>query len=183
MNHLQRCRIRARVNCRNFAAVATHVVYSLMPGRALAVRINWYRTILVHHLWTRKFILLACPKGSGIFRHMKPTKGTITNENLLCYICVSIDATGHLPLQDRANIRALKSKHQSQSNDTAFFGGVFFGAHGAGCTGGRHTKNEKTTIGGLFMFGAPDRIRTCDPCLRRAVLYPTELRAQTVQGA
>ena len=27
------------------------------------------------------------------------------------------------------------------------------------------------------MIGAPDRIRTCDPCLRRAVLYPTELRA------
>jgi hypothetical protein len=25
--------------------------------------------------------------------------------------------------------------------------------------------------------GAPDRIRTCDPSLRRAVLYPTELRA------
>ena len=26
--------------------------------------------------------------------------------------------------------------------------------------------------------GAPDTIRTCDPCLRRAVLYPTELRAR-----
>jgi hypothetical protein len=26
--------------------------------------------------------------------------------------------------------------------------------------------------------GAPDRIRTCDPCLRRAVLYPAELRAR-----
>src|SRR4029453_14125813 len=25
-------------------------------------------------------------------------------------------------------------------------------------------------------FGAPDRIRTCDLCLRRATLYPTELR-------
>lgn len=25
--------------------------------------------------------------------------------------------------------------------------------------------------------GAPDRIRTCDPLLRRQVLYPTELRA------
>src|SRR3546814_14290027 len=25
-------------------------------------------------------------------------------------------------------------------------------------------------------FGASDRIRTCDPCLRRAVLYPAELR-------
>ena len=26
--------------------------------------------------------------------------------------------------------------------------------------------------------GAPDTIRTCDPCLRRAVLYPAELRAR-----
>ena len=30
---------------------------------------------------------------------------------------------------------------------------------------------------GLGRFGAPDRIRTCDPRLRRAVLYPTELQA------
>src|SRR6187549_2193353 len=29
----------------------------------------------------------------------------------------------------------------------------------------------------LLRFGAPDRIRTCDPCLRRAILYPAELRA------
>lgn len=28
-----------------------------------------------------------------------------------------------------------------------------------------------------FESGAPDRIRTCDPLLRRQVLYPTELRA------
>ena len=28
----------------------------------------------------------------------------------------------------------------------------------------------------LTVNGAPDRIRTCDPCLRRAVLYPAELR-------
>ena len=28
----------------------------------------------------------------------------------------------------------------------------------------------------LFRNGALDRIRTCDPCLRRAVLYPAELR-------
>ena len=28
----------------------------------------------------------------------------------------------------------------------------------------------------LFGSGAPDRIRTCDLCLRRAALYPTELR-------
>ncbi len=26
-------------------------------------------------------------------------------------------------------------------------------------------------------FGTPDRIRTCDPLLRRQMLYPTELRA------
>jgi hypothetical protein len=26
--------------------------------------------------------------------------------------------------------------------------------------------------------GAPDTVRTCDPCLRRAVLYPAELRAR-----
>jgi hypothetical protein len=28
----------------------------------------------------------------------------------------------------------------------------------------------------LDFIGAPDRIRTCDLCLRRATLYPTELR-------
>ena len=28
-------------------------------------------------------------------------------------------------------------------------------------------------------FGAPETIRTSDPCLRRAVLYPAELRART----
>src|SRR5690606_33899948 len=28
----------------------------------------------------------------------------------------------------------------------------------------------------LFENGAPDRIRTCDLCLRRAALYPAELR-------
>jgi len=47
---------------------------------------------------------------------------------VLCYICVNIDVTGRLPLQDRAIIRALESKHQSQSNDTAFYGGVFLRA-------------------------------------------------------
>ena len=31
--------------------------------------------------------------------------------------------------------------------------------------------------------GAPDRIRTCDPCLRRAVLYPAELRALILAAA
>ncbi len=30
-----------------------------------------------------------------------------------------------------------------------------------------------------FEAGAPDRIRTCDLCLRRAALYPAELRAPT----
>jgi hypothetical protein len=30
--------------------------------------------------------------------------------------------------------------------------------------------------------GAPDKIRTCDPCLRRAVLYPAELRALCLVG-
>ena len=29
----------------------------------------------------------------------------------------------------------------------------------------------------LESIGAPDTVRTCDPCLRRAVLYPAELRA------
>ena len=28
------------------------------------------------------------------------------------------------------------------------------------------------------IFGAPDRIRTCDLCLRRAALYPAELRVR-----
>jgi hypothetical protein len=27
------------------------------------------------------------------------------------------------------------------------------------------------------LIGAPDKIRTCDLCLRRATLYPAELRA------
>ena len=30
----------------------------------------------------------------------------------------------------------------------------------------------------LDFIGVPDRIRTCDPRLRRPMLYPTELRAQ-----
>ena len=32
----------------------------------------------------------------------------------------------------------------------------------------------------FFFFGAPERIRTADPKLRRLVLYPAELRAQMV---
>lgn len=31
-------------------------------------------------------------------------------------------------------------------------------------------------------FGAPDRIRTCDLCLRRAALYPAELRVRDRRG-
>ena len=37
--------------------------------------------------------------------------------------------------------------------------------------------NHRLVIGFFAFSGAPDRIRTCDPCLRRAVLYPAELRA------
>ena len=40
------------------------------------------------------------------------------------------------------------------------------------------TTNKKGhLIGDLILFGAPDRIRTCDPQIRNLVLYPTELRA------
>ena len=38
------------------------------------------------------------------------------------------------------------------------------------------TNNKAIKVMAL-LFGAPDRIRTCDLCLRRAALYPTELRA------
>ena len=31
-------------------------------------------------------------------------------------------------------------------------------------------------VNGMQRVGAPDRIRTCDLCLRRAALYPAELR-------
>lgn len=31
-------------------------------------------------------------------------------------------------------------------------------------------------------YGAPDRIRTCDLCLRRAALYPAELRVRRAGG-
>ncbi len=41
-----------------------------------------------------------------------------------------------------------------------------------------YTDTKINTVGGdLGKSGAPDRTRTCDPSLRRAVLYPTELRA------
>jgi hypothetical protein len=35
-------------------------------------------------------------------------------------------------------------------------------------------------IGFLTLTGDPDRIRTCDLPLRRRLLYPTELRGQTI---
>ena len=42
-------------------------------------------------------------------------------------------------------------------------------------------KTTKAPQGAFSFSGAPDRIRTCDPCLRRAVLYPAELRARREQ--
>src|SRR6266481_10114972 len=41
-------------------------------------------------------------------------------------------------------------------------------------------KNFRTVSFPAFcrVFGAPDWIRTSDPCLRRAILYPAELRAR-----
>ena len=42
---------------------------------------------------------------------------------------------------------------------------------------GTQYKAKRPAVAGRFaLYGAPDRIRTCDPRLRRAVLYPTELR-------
>src|SRR5690349_17730622 len=35
---------------------------------------------------------------------------------------------------------------------------------------------QRTTLQVDDLIGAPDRIRTCDLCLRRAALYPAELR-------
>ena len=41
-----------------------------------------------------------------------------------------------------------------------------------------HLNKQKNHLkGGFFIYGAPGEIRTHDPCLRRAVLYPAELRA------
>ena len=37
---------------------------------------------------------------------------------------------------------------------------------------------EGKASGFIDWDGAPSRIRTCDPCLRRAVLYPAELWAR-----
>ena len=36
---------------------------------------------------------------------------------------------------------------------------------------------DEETVGTLIINGAPERIRTSDLCLRRATLYPAELRA------
>jgi hypothetical protein len=43
----------------------------------------------------------------------------------------------------------------------------------------RGTSSDKcqSLMPGKFENGAPDWIRTSDPCLRRAILYPAELRA------
>ena len=42
--------------------------------------------------------------------------------------------------------------------------------------------DQKTFTVALYANGAPDTIRTCDLCLRRATLYPAELRVQAVSG-
>lgn len=39
-------------------------------------------------------------------------------------------------------------------------------------------KKAHPLAGWAFLFGTPERIRTSDLCLRRATLYPAELRAQ-----
>src|SRR2546423_573361 len=41
---------------------------------------------------------------------------------------------------------------------------------------GRHAPRKRRPTA---VFGAPDRIRTYDLCLRRAALYPAELRVRT----
>ncbi len=50
--------------------------------------------------------------------------------------------------------------------------------------GAENTKAPRESSRGAWCsgdsFSAPDRIRTCDLCLRRATLYPAELRAQNV---
>ena len=38
-------------------------------------------------------------------------------------------------------------------------------------------KQKSLHVAGFFISGAPERIRTSDLCLRRAALYPAELRA------
>ena len=41
----------------------------------------------------------------------------------------------------------------------------------------RYEKGPYLTAGPFFVYGAPEGIRTPDLCLRRAALYPAELRA------
>src|SRR6188474_536977 len=45
-----------------------------------------------------------------------------------------------------------------------------------GAVDGAHARVRKPMFGTDFGGGAPDRIRTCDLRLRRATLYPAELR-------
>ena len=59
--------------------------------------------------------------------------------------------------------------------------GVVFDIFGGGC--GNRRDSETSCLKGicwrglrLQRNGAPDTIRTCDLCLRRATLYPAELR-------
>jgi hypothetical protein len=40
----------------------------------------------------------------------------------------------------------------------------------------RNKRRPAGSLGNAGIDGAPDRIRTCDLCLRRAALYPAELR-------
>lgn len=46
--------------------------------------------------------------------------------------------------------------------------------------GGGHSIRWTTRTALTTYSGAPDRIRTCNPCLRRAVLYPIELQAHDI---
>ena len=67
----------------------------------------------------------------------------------------------------RSAIEAAKGAKKRNSaaghdEDVAPDGSRIHDRNGSGCSG----------------IGAPDTIRTCDPCLRRAVLYPAELRAR-----
>ena len=41
-------------------------------------------------------------------------------------------------------------------------------------------KRPQLSLQSLFMYGAPDRIRTCDFLIRSQTLYPAELRAPVV---
>lgn len=49
--------------------------------------------------------------------------------------------------------------------------------------GDRLVRGAATTRSANREVGAPGRIRTCDPCLRRAVLYPAELQALGRNGS